>query len=60
MKDWKAAVRTWERKNKDFKKYKSKPNEPESKYREMDDLDLEYIRAVEDLNRSLGGGAKNG
>ena len=58
MKDWKAAVRNWGRS--DFEHKKQATTEPESKYREMDDLDLAYIRAVEDLNRSLGGGGKNG
>lgn len=58
MKDWKAAVRNWGRSDFDHKKQAT--TEPESKYREMDDLDLAYIRAVEDLNRSLGGGVKNG
>lgn len=51
MKDWKAAVRTWERKN--FRKGNDYKKEKEPEHREPTDLDLEYIAAVERFNKNL-------
>ena len=51
MKDWKAAVRTWERKN--FRTGNDYKKEKEPEHREPTDLDLEYIAAVERFNKNL-------